>query len=211
MLYDPRWPVAWFDWAQVRCIQGHHLPHLVQPNAVYFITFHLDDSMPLEVALRWRQERDQWLKDNPPPHTEEQEEILKKLYWTRVEHYLDRGVGSCVLASSEAQDAIEYVLHYSDGSDYRLGDYAVMSNHVHALVHIPDPDEMLPTCLRWKRISAKTINAQIDRAGTLWQEESFDHIMRSPEQLERSREYIRQNPRNITQGRFRLGCGSLFA
>src|SRR5262249_29849897 len=47
------------------------------------------------------------------------------------------------------------------------------------------------------------------RQGRLWQEESFDCIVRSDAQLEKYACYIRQNPTNagLPEGEFRLGAG----
>jgi putative transposase len=39
------------------------------------------------------------------------------------------------------------------------------------------------------------INRLLGRRGTLWQKESFDHIVRSAESMERIRQYIRDNDR----------------
>jgi hypothetical protein len=36
------------------------------------------------------------------------------------------------------------------------------------------------------------------RAGSIWSDESFDHIIRQVEELEQKLEYIRQNP--VTRG-----------
>ena len=38
------------------------------------------------------------------------------------------------------------------------------------------------------------INELLDRSGKLWQRESFDHIVRTVEHLDRFVEYIEQNP-----------------
>ena len=45
-----------------------------------------------------------------------------------------------------------------------------------------------------KGASAHKINWALGRTGHIWQEESFDHVLRSSESLEAKVEYIRQNP-----------------
>jgi REP element-mobilizing transposase RayT len=45
-----------------------------------------------------------------------------------------------------------------------------------------------------KGASAHSINRVLARKGPVWQDESFDHIVRSYENLEATVEYIRQNP-----------------
>jgi hypothetical protein len=38
------------------------------------------------------------------------------------------------------------------------------------------------------------VNQVRGRPGPLWQEESFDHVLRSDDSFEEKKEYIRQNP-----------------
>lgn len=45
-----------------------------------------------------------------------------------------------------------------------------------------------------KGASAHKVNKALDRKGKLWQEESFDHVLRSSESLDQKVEYVRQNP-----------------
>ena len=42
-------------------ISHGHLPHWEQAGATYFITWRTADSIPREIWLRWREERDAWL------------------------------------------------------------------------------------------------------------------------------------------------------
>ncbi len=69
-----------------------------------------------------------------------------------------------------------------------------MPNHVHVLVR-PRTAGQLQSLLRpIKGVSARNINAATGNSGALWQGESFDHIVRSLEQLKRLQEYVRNNP-----------------
>jgi REP element-mobilizing transposase RayT len=45
-----------------------------------------------------------------------------------------------------------------------------------------------------KGVSARNVNKLTDCKGPPWQEESFDHVLRSEESFEDKLEYIRQNP-----------------
>ena len=38
------------------------------------------------------------------------------------------------------------------------------------------------------------MNKLLGRTGPVWQEESFDHVLRSQESFEEKLEYVRQNP-----------------
>jgi hypothetical protein len=75
----------------------------------------------------------------------------------------------------------------------------VMPDHVH-LIFTPLSDRLgnpygLAEILGGiKGASAHTINKRVSRKGPVWQDESFDHILRREEKLEQKIEYIRQNP-----------------
>jgi REP element-mobilizing transposase RayT len=44
-----------------------------------------------------------------------------------------------------------------------------------------------------KSASAHSLNRALGRSGPVWQEESFDHVLRSEESLVEKLEYVRQN------------------
>lgn len=200
--------ISWFDWAKVTRIDGRYLPHLIQQGAIYFITFRLADSLPQERVRELKRIRDGWLRANPPPHTPEQLEELKQVYAAPIERYLDDGDGTCLLRDCAALDELEHVLCYGDDDQYELGDYVIMPNHVHVLMRPADAKQLLKICKRWKRVAAMEINRGRGRTGRLWQEESFDHILRGSEYLAKFRRYIQRNPRNLRDGEFRLDCGN---
>ena len=68
-----------------------------------------------------------------------------------------------------------------------------MPEHVHAILVPPDLalEEMLGFI---KGRSARNVNLLLNRIGSLWQSESFDHEIRRAESLEQKIEYVRQNP-----------------
>ncbi len=81
-----------------------------------------------------------------------------------------------------------------------------MPDHAHLLfTALRDPDGWtfaLPEILRAiKGTSARSINKLSERTGPLWQDESFDHVLRGDESLRETIEYIRQNPvrKGLTQ------------
>ena len=81
--------------------------------------------------------------------------------------------------------------------------------HLHAVVVMPDHVHLLFLPLRdedgWpfplvdvmqclKSTTAHRINKLLHTSGPVWEEESFDHVLRSDESLKEKCEYIRQNP-----------------
>ena len=99
-------------------------------------------------------------------------------------------------------EARELVLHHclhDHGKRYQLHAAVVMPDHVHLLL-TPLRDEKgwpyaLPLILKLlKGTSARSVNKLLSSGGPVWQEESFDHVLRSQESLEEKLEYLRQNP-----------------
>ena len=97
-------------------------------------------------------------------------------------------------ARPEVRQIVEEVLRHDDGTKYRLEDFIVMPNHVHVLVSPLDKHTLSEITQAWKSTAAHRINKLLGRAGTFWQKESFDHIVRSAEQAQKFREYIQENP-----------------
>jgi REP element-mobilizing transposase RayT len=99
----------------------------------------------------------------------------------------------------EARDTIlQHCLH-DHGKRYELHGAVVMPDHVHLLL-CPLLDEKgwpysLPVILKLlKGTSARSVNKLSGSYGPIWQEESFDHVLRSQESFEEKLEYLRQNP-----------------
>ena len=89
---------------------------------------------------------------------------------------------------------MDSLLHF-DGDRYEMNDYVVMPNHCHLLVAFQGDDVMLKQCESWKRFTANAINKATSREGKFWQQDGFDHLVRSEEQFEHFRRYIAGNPK----------------
>lgn len=101
--------------------------------------------------------------------------------------------------SPEAKDLILQHCLYDHGKRYRLHAAVVMPEHVHLLLTPLADNEGwvygLPAILKLiKGASARSVNKLLNTSGPVWQEESFDHVLRSQESLQEKLEYIRQNP-----------------
>ena len=186
-LFDPN--------AEVRITEGN-LPHWFQPGVTYFITFRTDDSMPKEVADLWYQLRDDWLRRHKidPTATDWTKQLRalplaqqNEFHETFSREYLeclDKGHGECVLRRPELAEIVARSLRHFDGDRYHLGDFVVMPNHVHLLVCLIGDTELETLCYSWKKFTGGRINDALGRKGRFWQEESFDHLVRSAEQFE---------------------------
>jgi type I restriction enzyme R subunit len=70
-----------------------------------------------------------------------------------------------------------------------------MPNHVHVIACLLGDTDLEAQCYSWKKYTSTKINRALGRKGRFWQEESFDHLVRSPEQFDYLRRYISDNPR----------------
>lgn len=154
--------------------------------------------------------------------------------FTAWDEQLDRAAGACVLCESELSQIVMNSLLHFDNDRYVLTDAVVMPNHVHVLVAFRDEDSLITQCKSWKHFTATQINKwlraknngeenlsrrttelrssvvprprfQPPPSGEFWQVEQFDHLVRSPEEFDKYRRYIAENPGNaqLPAGDFR--------
>ena len=115
--------------------------------------------------------------------------------------YLDKGLGACVLKRPRLAKIVADNLLYFNGYRYHIGNFVIMPNHVHLLVCLLGNTDLLKQCRSWKKFTAGKINKVLGQTGRFWQEESFDHLVRSPEQFCAIQEYIRKNPSHLPERR----------
>ncbi len=188
-------------------MKRRHLPHWEQKGATYFVTFRLADAVPAEVLAQWRDDRERFLQFHPPPWDWKTTREYIRLCEENRESWLDQGHGSCLLRATTAANAMAETLRHFDSERYILDSFVVMPNHVHAIVK-PLGDHSLSDILHsWKSFSAKAINRALGRMGAVWMEESFDTIIRDPDHLVGSRQYVAMNPEKagLPEGEFVLG------
>ena len=170
-----------------------NLPHWRQDSVTYFVTLRTADSLPQTKLAQWLAEREQWLAEHPRPHDENTRREYHQRFTERIEHWLDQGYGACHLKQPEIRQIVEDALHHFEGERYYLDEFVVAANHVHVIV-TPHPGFELSEILHsWKSFTSKMINRKLGKTGVFWQKESFDHILRNPDQLERLRIYIRRH------------------
>ena len=173
-----------------------HLPHLRQAGATYFVTFRQGDSLPSAKRDELRQWRKSWERDNPKPHSTKQLNELWRATFTKVEHWLDQGMGSCLLRAASVRQLVVDSLHHFADERYELACYVVMPNHVHLLVcPFSEDDKALSRIMQsWKRHSSYKIKCQLGLHDDVWQQESYDRIIRDEDHLWRVVQYIGRNP-----------------
>ena len=203
--------LIYFDYESLTKKHKRNLPHWEQAGAIYFVTFRLWDSIPKEIADNIKEEREKWRKRHKIETEVDLQKLgveLKKEYYRlfskRIDDLLDNGHGSCILKNPNISKIVEDAITYFDGKRYLLDQWVIMPNHVHILVKPLENWSLEKITHSWKSFTANEINKALKRDGQLWMHESFDHIVRSPAQYERIRNYIEDNPKNLLTSHYRL-------
>jgi type I restriction enzyme R subunit len=181
-------------------------PHWSQTGAIVFVTFRTKDSIPREVLELWDREKNEWLDRRQLRNGKFWKKALDTLdkrtradfdrHFNRCrENFLDLCHGACVLRRPELSKIVADSLLHFDGDRYRMGDFVVMPNHTHLLAAFASERAMENQFDSWLHYTARQINQAIGRSGHFWQQEPFDHLVRSPEQYEYLCQYIADNPK----------------
>jgi type I restriction enzyme R subunit len=205
-----------FDERRATRTYQRNLPHWRQEEVTYFVTFREADSIPEAIRLKWEEEKTLWLKARGILYDGEKERwhhAFEKLPFAeqmrfhkhfnrQVQSCLDRGLGQCYLRDLRCIQILRAKILAWDGIRCHMGDFVIMPNHVHLLVTPARGEELEMILKQVKGASAVECNRILGRTGAFWQAESYDHIVRSIEQLEQYRQYIATNPANagITVG-----------
>jgi len=209
--------------------QGYkrNLPHLRIEGATYFVTFRLADSIPETVMTQWLEERNLWLQElGIDPKLQKFDNnrfrqlydaipMLEKIKYERkrLNRYfkeLDECHGDCILL--EYKQIMASSIEFFHGKRIWVGDYVVMPNHVHLIVQPFKGIRLEEWLYSIKRCTAKKINVEIANEGAnlatcykkMWQEESYDRVIRNCNELARTRKYIANNPVNLRENSYLL-------
>lgn len=193
-------------------------PHWSQAGAIVFATFRTSDSIPIEVLHRWDREKQDWILRAVARLFQEDRNLmelnLQSQHWSKnlvllpdrekqqfneffnhqYEAKLDECLGACLLKTPQIARVVADSLMCFDRDRYCMGDFVVMPNHVHLLVSFATPEAMLAQFASWLRFTARRINEITNGKGHFWQQEPFDHLVRSVDQYEYLRRYIEDNP-----------------
>jgi len=155
-----------------------YLPHFDAPYVTQFVTFMLHDAFPITRHREW-----EGILNEP-----DDSQRRRKL-----EAWLDRGHGQCWLRRADLASLVEEKLRSGDGKSYRLQAWAVMPNHLHAVVDVwATPLSKLVHL--WKGATARAANLALNRSGRFWEREYFDTLIRDGEHLKRAIRYTENNP-----------------
>ena len=166
------------------------LPHWEVRDGLYFVTIHLAGAIPKSGADRIHEMSQDLSERKGDDFIASQRRIFKEM-----ENWLDRIGDVRHLEKPEVaevvQEAIQRRVH--DGV-WTVFEYAVMPNHLHMYVKM-ESGRLKQAVEKFKDWTGHEAAKHVPlNGGRFWQREWFDHWSRTPEEGERIRGYIRQNP-----------------
>jgi adenine-specific DNA methylase/REP element-mobilizing transposase RayT len=94
----------------------------------------------------------------------------------------------------EERSLVASALRHFEGSRYKLLAYVVLNDHVHVLVEPLSGHTLTKITHAWKSFTAHELQREFGRQGVIWQDESFDRIVRDESELQEKAQYIQDNP-----------------
>lgn len=181
-----------------------NLPHFQPPGATLFVTCRLAGSLPRSVLEALQEEAEQIEKEVLASAPEEDRAKLlyreRRRAFGRIDAALDTAdTGPTWLKNQDVASIVVESLHHLNGQYYELDTFCVMSNHVHVVFTPLRDDDGEHLALQrimhsFKRYTARKANQVLGREGQFWQHESYDHVVRDEDELNRIRQYVLNNP-----------------
>ena len=200
----------------IREYYRRHLPHWQPTGAIFFVTFRLKGTLPVDVIQALKEEREREKKNVaklPKDEQAKQDYVDERRYFGKWDNLLDKAeFGPRWLSQPEIAEIVKEALHYRDGKVFDLYAYCIMSNHAHVVFEPCTSDrqsdlqigsksdyqsDLLPLekiMQSLKRHTARKSNIVLGREGAFWQDESYDHVIRDNGEFERIINYVLENP-----------------
>lgn len=177
-----------------------NLPHFQSEYSYYFVTYRLFNSLSKktveELKSYYQRNKNSILRIKDPEIRSEKLYELQKRYFGKFDYYLDTNK-ECInyLCHPEIAGKCVESLMFWDKKDFDLISYCIMPNHVHMLVYVERfLKPFFKTMQSIKRHSSRKSNLILNRQGSFWHEENYDHIVRNQEELNNIINYIMRNP-----------------
>ena len=157
-------------------VYRRRIPHIDSPGCPVFLTWRLHGTLPANRVF--------------PVETLNSGQAF--VAWDRLLDQAQCGPAYLRRPEAAAIVAAHIVSLAGTPSYYQLHAWVVMPNHVHLLV---TPSVRLPEVTRGlKGATARRVNQALGLSGALWQDETFDRLVRNTGEFNRIVGYIEQNP-----------------
>ena len=167
----------------------HSVPHR-ENKALQSITFRLYDSLPKEVIEEIKLKLD--INEDDDSYDSIQYQRLRQ----KIAEYEDAGYGQCFLRDERIAAIMQDTLKHFDGERYQLICWCIMPNHVHVLIEVNEGWSLSRIMHGWRSYTAKEANRILGRTGRFWMEEYYDRYIRDDNHLQKTINYILNNPAN---------------
>ncbi len=167
----------------------HSVPHR-ENKALQSITFRLYDSLPKEVIEEIKLKLD--INEDDDSYDNIQYQRLRQ----KIAEYEDAGYGQCFLRDERIAAIMQDTLKHFDGERYQLICWCIMPNHVHVLIEVNEGWSLSRIMHGWRSYTAKEANRILGRTGKFWMEEYYDRYIRDDNHLQKTINYILNNPAN---------------
>ncbi len=174
------------------------LPHWEVERGIYFITIRCTNSLPSEVKRRI-QEIQISLAETSSDHSDFQQ--LQRQYFLCLEKYQDRGLGFTPFLDEACCERALSSFKALENLGWHIEHNALMPNHVHLVVRSEEAADMAKTWSEWKGRLAFECNRVLNRQGSFWQNDWFDHVCRNENETARVVSYVLNNPIKAKLGR----------
>jgi len=191
-----------------------NLPHFQPFLGTFFVTFRLAGSIPVEILneLRISYEKDKKiLLSNLKNEILRKEKLydLQKLYFGKYDAILDRcEYGPEYLINDKVAEIVYNKILDFNITKYELIALDIEPNHVHMVVFLNEDLKVseknkngktkkyvLSDTLRLiKGSTSRESNLILNKCGKFWHHESYDHVVRDENELERIINYVLNNP-----------------
>ena len=170
-----------------------NLPHYQPKGATFFITYRLAGSIPMEIIKQWNAELD--VAEKKTTKKEEKIKIYKQ-HFAKADQELDKSQNEPYWLKDENIAAIVAdSLQHCDALYFKLWCFTIMTNHVHVLfTHTNSEVPLYSVLQKHKRHTALKSNQLLSRTGSFWENESYDHVMKTDAEFDRVVLYILNNP-----------------
>jgi putative transposase len=101
-----------------------------------------------------------------------------------------------LLACSAAFQALREVWQKSGQHDgWHVGRFVLLPDHVHFFaMPTAEAEQQGRWCKMWKSVTARRLAKELSLKPPIWQEDTFDHILRGLESYQEKWDYVRENP-----------------
>jgi putative transposase len=192
------------DTLQYKELYRRHLPHFQPGGATLFVTYRLAGSVPATAIDEFQREAEGLRRrlDQIPDSAERAKRYAEeqRRLFARWDGLLDNAIEGPFWLRQPANAAlVAESLHKLDGLYYELLAFCIMPNHVHAVfTPLPSGENSYHALSQImhspKGYTAHMANRQSRRKGAFWQNESYDHVVRSTGELQRIIAYVQNNP-----------------